>query len=57
MAIYHWNILLFDAKARELAAKSQDGEAIAAELKQILPKRSLAEWMIAFNVKSRYLQK
>lgn len=50
-------LLLFDAKAQELAAKSQDADAIAAELKKVLPKRSLAEWMIAYNVKSRYLRK
>ncbi len=50
-------LVLFDAKARELSAKSQDAEAIAAELKQVLPKRSLADWMIAYNVKSRYLHK
>lgn len=50
-------LLLFDAKARELAAGSKDVDAMAAELKKVLPKRSLAEWMIAFNVKSRYLQK
>lgn len=50
-------LILFDAKARELAAKSQDADAIAAELKKVLPKRSQAEWMIPFNLKSRYLQK
>jgi len=50
-------LLLFDSKARELAATSQDVDAIAAELKKVLPKRSMAEWMIAYNVKSRYLGK
>ena len=50
-------LLLFDAKARELASGSQDADVIAAELKKILPKRALADWMIAFNVKSRYLGK
>jgi glyoxylase-like metal-dependent hydrolase (beta-lactamase superfamily II) len=49
-------LVLFDGKARELASKSQDAEAIAAELKKILPKRSMADWMLAYNVKSRYLQ-
>ncbi|GAM10911.1 beta-lactamase [Geobacter sp. OR-1] len=48
---------LFDTKARELAAKEMDADAIAAELKQILPKRSMADWMIGYNVKSRYLSK
>jgi cyclase len=50
-------LLLFDARARELAAKSQDADKVAAELKNILPKRSQAEWMIASNVKKRYLKK
>jgi len=50
-------LILFDAKARELATGSQDVDAISAELKKVLPKRSLAEWMIGFNVKSRYLRK
>ncbi len=50
-------LLLFDAKARELAATTRDADAVAAELKQVLPKRSMADWMIGFNVKSRYLQK
>jgi cyclase len=50
-------LLLFDTKARELAAGSKDVDAMAAELKKVLPKRSLADWMIAFNLKSRYLQK
>ncbi|MDO9308603.1 MAG: MBL fold metallo-hydrolase [Deltaproteobacteria bacterium] len=50
-------LLLFDRKAKELAAESQDASVIAAELKKLLPPRSMAEWMIAFNVKSRYLGK
>lgn len=50
-------LVLFDTKARQLAAGSQDADAFAAEMKKVLPKRSLAEWMIAFNLKNRYLQK
>ena len=50
-------LILFDAKARELAASSQDVEAVATEMKKVLPKKSLAEWMIAFNLKSRYLRR
>lgn len=51
-------LVLFDAKARELAADgSQDADGIAADLKRVLPKRAQGEWMIGFNVKSRYLQK
>jgi len=49
-------LILFDARARELAAGTQDADAIAAELKKVLPKRSLAEWMIGFNMKSRYIK-
>lgn len=49
-------LILFDGKARDLASKSQDPEAIAAELKKVLPKRSMADWMIVYNVKSRYLR-
>lgn len=49
-------LLLFDAKARELTATSQDAEAVATELKKVLPKRALADWMIGFNLKSRYLK-
>ena len=48
---------LFDRKARELAANSRDVEAIAAQLQQLLPQRSMAAWMIAFNVKSKYVAK
>lgn len=50
-------LLLFDSEARKLAAGSQDGDTIAAEMKKVLPKRTLADWMIGFNVKSRYLHK
>lgn len=50
-------LALFDSKARELASTTQDGESIAARLLEILPKRSMADWMVAFNVKSRYLEK
>lgn len=47
----------FDGQARALAAGSGDAEVIARELLRVLPKRSLGEWMVAFNVKSRYLAK
>ena len=50
-------LLQFDKKARELAAIWQDADFIAAELKKSLPQRSMADWMIGFNVKSRYLGK
>ena len=45
------------APYKELAKKSQDGDAIAAQLLKVLPKRSMAEWMVGYNVKSRYLGK
>lgn len=47
-------LALFDSSAREMAAKGKDADAIAAELLRILPKRSLAQWMVGFNVKARY---
>jgi cyclase len=50
-------LLLFDNKARELAATSQDADAIAAQMLKTLPKRSMAEWMVGYNLKSRYLGK
>ncbi len=48
-------IQTFDRKARQLAAKSKDADYIAAELKKVLPARSLGEWMIAYNLKLKYL--
>lgn len=50
-------LIAFDRTARELAAKGQDADAINAALLQKLPKRALAEWMVGYNVKSRYLKK
>lgn len=50
-------LTLFDTKARELAAAGADADAITAELKKALPQRSMAEWMIGYNVKVRYVGK
>lgn len=50
-------LLLFDVTARELAVVSQDADVVTAEIKKVLPKRTLADWMIGYNLKSRYLQK
>ena len=50
-------IVLFDSKARELATTTQDPAIIATELLKILPKRTLAEWMVAHNVAGRYVTK
>jgi glyoxylase-like metal-dependent hydrolase (beta-lactamase superfamily II) len=49
-------IELFDKKARELVAKTKDVNYIAAELKKVLPARSQGEWMIAYNLKTKYLK-
>ena len=48
-------LLVFDAKARELSAKSQDPVYIASELKKALPKREYFDMFIAGNVKAKYL--
>ncbi|ACH40168.1 glyoxylase-related zinc-dependent hydrolase [Citrifermentans bemidjiense Bem] len=50
-------IVLFDKRARELATKSQDSQVISAQLLKELPKRSMAEWMVNYNVLSRYIGK
>jgi glyoxylase-like metal-dependent hydrolase (beta-lactamase superfamily II) len=49
-------IQLFDQKARELTAKSNDVDFIAAELKKVLPAKSQGEWLIAYNLKMKYLR-
>lgn len=47
-------LLTFDAKARELALKGGDVESAATALKAALPGRADAEWMIPFNLKTKY---
>lgn len=49
-------LVAFDTKARELAAKSSDAASIAAELKKSLPARAQGEWMIPYNLKTKYLK-
>jgi hypothetical protein len=49
-------IQLFDQKARELTAKTNDVDFIAAELKKVLPVKSQGEWMIAHNVRTKYIK-
>jgi glyoxylase-like metal-dependent hydrolase (beta-lactamase superfamily II) len=49
-------LLAFDTKAREQVAKTKDVEIIAAELKKVLPARSQGEWLIPYNVRTKYLQ-
>jgi cyclase len=48
-------IQLFDKKARELAAQTQDVDKIAAEMKKVLPAKSQGEWLIPYNIKTKYL--
>ncbi len=48
-------LVVFDAKAKELSAKSQDPVYIASELKKELPKREYFDMFIAGNVKAKYL--
>ena len=50
-------LLQFDTTAHRLAASGMDADAITAELKRVLPQRSMADWMIALNEKSRYAGK
>jgi len=45
----------FDQNATELTAQGLGAEAVGVELLKRLPKRSLAEWMVGYNVKSRYV--
>jgi cyclase len=49
-------ILAFDQKAKELCSKSNDIEAISAELKKSLPARSQADFLIKGSIQAKYLQ-
>ncbi|MBU1228916.1 MAG: MBL fold metallo-hydrolase [Proteobacteria bacterium] len=48
-------IQLFDAKAKELAPTAKDPASLAAEMKKLLPARSLGEGMIQYNLMIKYL--
>ncbi len=50
-------LFVFDKKAKELSAKSNDAEYISSELKKSLPKREYFDMFIAAGVKAKYLQK
>jgi glyoxylase-like metal-dependent hydrolase (beta-lactamase superfamily II) len=50
-------IIAFDAKAKELTAKSNDLAYIAAEVKKAIPQRKYFDNFVAFNVKKLYLKK
>lgn len=49
-------LLTFDQKAKELCAKSNDIEAVSAELKRSLPARSQADFLIKSSIQAKYLQ-
>jgi cyclase len=50
-------LVAFDAKVKELLARSSDPEFIAAEVKKALPARKYFDMFIASNVKGLYLKK
>ncbi len=50
-------LVIFDTRAKELAAKSNDPDKIAAELKKALPSRAYFDVFIASNVKGLYVKK
>lgn len=50
-------LMTFDAKAKELAAKSNDPDYIAAEVKKAVPNRQYFDIFIASNIKGLYLKK
>ncbi len=50
-------LLIFDAKAKELAAKSNDPDYIAAEVKKAVPNRQYFDIFIVSNIKELYLKK
>lgn len=49
-------LTLFDRTARELAATTQDVDALSGQMLKVLPRRSMAEWMVGYNLKMRYLK-
>ncbi|MDA8078089.1 MAG: MBL fold metallo-hydrolase [Nitrospiraceae bacterium] len=50
-------IIVFDRKARELAASSDDVQHITAEVKKALPAREELEFLVPMNIQKRYLKK
>ncbi len=50
-------LVLFDRKAKELAAQSGDIQYIVSELKKALPPRAELDMMVGANVQMRYLKK
>jgi cyclase len=50
-------LVVFDSKAKELCAESNDPDWIASEIKKALPQRPELEMMIKANIQMRYLNK
>ena len=50
-------LAVFDKKAKQLSAKSQDVDSLAAALKKQLPPRAEGEFLIKANLQMRYLKK
>jgi len=50
-------LTIFDKKAKELSMQSNDPDAIAAEMKKVLPARSENESFIKTNIQMKYLKK
>ncbi|MDA8338045.1 MAG: MBL fold metallo-hydrolase [Nitrospiraceae bacterium] len=50
-------LIAFDKKAKELAAKSDNAEYIASEIKKSLPQRPEGAGLILWNIQMKYLKK
>ncbi|MEW6740577.1 MAG: MBL fold metallo-hydrolase, partial [Nitrospirota bacterium] len=50
-------LIAFDKKARELAAKSDNAEHIASEIKKSLPPRPEGAGLILWNIQMKYMKK
>lgn len=50
-------LIAFDKKAKELAAKSDNAEYIASEIKKFLPSRPEGAGLILWNIQMKYLKK
>jgi hypothetical protein len=50
-------LIAFDKKAKELAAKSDNAEFIASEIKKFLPSRPEGAGLILWNIQMKYLKK
>jgi hypothetical protein len=49
-------IVAFDRKARVMAARSNEVDYVAAELKKTMPVRTRGEGLIKANVQGKYVQ-